>query len=60
MFNNIKEFFNMLDVKPIWPVLITVLSFISCCIPYKPIAKIKETKDENGCSLYKIWEYRGK
>ena len=40
------------------PVLIIALSFVSCLIPYKPVAKIKETKDKNGDKVYTVYRYR--
>ena len=58
MFDGIRNFFNLLDVDLFWPVLIIALSFVSCLIPYKPVAKIKETKDKNGDKVYTIYRYR--
>ena len=56
MFEGIREFFAMLDVHPFWPIMIVILLFVQGLIPYRPVARIKETKDENGNKVYVIYK----
>ncbi len=60
MFDGVREFFAMLDVHPFWPTLLVTLSFVQCLFPYKPVAKIKETKDKDGNKLYVVYKHRDK
>ncbi len=60
MFEGIRYFLDLLEVKPFWPIIITLLSFGTCLVPYKPILKIKESKDKNGNKEYTIFRYRDK
>lgn len=60
MFEGLREFFAMLDVHPFWPGLVITLSFVQCLIPYRPVAKIKETKDKDGKKEYVIYKRRDK
>lgn len=52
----IKYFFDLLEIKPWWLILIVALSFVSCLLPYEPIGKIKETKDKDGKKEYIIFQ----
>lgn len=56
MLESIRDFFAFLGVNPIWPGLVAGLSIIYGCIPYEPVAKIKETKDKNGKKVYIIYK----
>ncbi len=56
----IKYFFDLLEIKPWWLILIVALSFVSCLLPYEPIGKIKETKDKDGKKEYIIFRYKNK
>lgn len=58
MFDGAKYFLELLDVSPFWPVFIITLSFVQCLFPYKPVAKIKEKKDENGNKTYTVYKRR--
>ncbi len=58
MFEGVKYFLELLDISPFWPVLITTLSFVQCLFPYKPVAKIKETKDKDGKKTYTVYKHR--
>lgn len=60
MFDGVREFFAMMDVHPFWPTLIVTLSFVQCLFPYKPVAKIKETKDKDGKKVYVVYKHRDK
>lgn len=60
MFEGVREFFAMLDVHPLWPTLVLGLSFVQCLFPYKPVAKIKETKDKDGKKEYVVYKNRNK
>ena len=58
MFSNLKDFFDLLDVNPIWPTVIVIAEIIDCFIPYKPIGKVKKSKDKDGNEIYKIYKNR--
>lgn len=60
MFENLRNFFDFLGVHPIWPTLVIGLSFVQCLFPYRPIAKIKETKDKDGKKEYVVYKNRNK
>ncbi len=57
MFDGIRYFLELLDVHPFWPSLIVTLSFVQCLFPYRPVAKIKETKDKNGKKEYTVYRH---
>lgn len=56
MFNNMREFFNWLDVNPIWPTIVLAVSIIDCLIPDKPIGKIKKSKDKENNTVYTVFK----
>lgn len=58
MFNGIKEFFELLDVNPIWPIVILIVQIINCQIPYTPIGKVKKSKDKKGAVTYTVFKNR--
>lgn len=57
MFESIREFFEFMDVNPMWPAAIIALTFVRCLFPYKPIAKIKEEQDEEGKKTYTVYKH---
>lgn len=58
MFKGLTYFFDLLDVAPIWPTIIIVGLVILCMIPYKPLYKIKKTKDEKNNTMYVVYKHR--
>lgn len=58
MFEGLRSFMNMFDVSPIWPAIIIVGLIVLCTVPYKPVYKIKKTKDEKNNTVYTVWKYR--
>lgn len=58
MFESLRNFFEFLGVHPFWPSLVAGLSILYGLFPYEPVAKIKETKDENGKKTYIIYKRR--
>lgn len=58
MFDNLKEFLELLDVNPIWPIIILVAEVISCHIPHVPIGKVKKSKDKDGNEILTIFKYK--
>lgn len=60
MFSGIGEFFALVGIHPIWPILIVATLFASCAYPYRLEEKIKETKDENGNTVYKVYRKKFK
>jgi len=58
MFEGLQFFFDLFDVSPVWPIVILVGLILLCIVPYKPVYKIKETKDKDGSTIYKIWKNR--
>ncbi len=61
MFESIRNFFAFLDVNPFWPALDFALIFIYCAIPpYRPVEKIRRTKDENGEDMYIVYRKKDK
>ncbi len=57
MFNGIKEFFELLDVNPIWPAIILIAECINCTIPYTPIGKVKKSKEKDD-TVYIVYKNR--
>lgn len=58
MFKGLSYFLDLLDVSPIWPIVILVGLIALCFIPHEPVAKIIEKKDKDGNKIITILKYR--
>ena len=58
MFQSIVSFFELIDVNPIWGILIVVLALLRGMLPYEKVAKIEEVKNKNGDKSYHIYKIK--
>lgn len=58
MLEGIRELLYFLGVDPIWPILIIILLVLQGLYPWRLRGKSIKTKDKNGNTVTKYYQYR--
>lgn len=53
-----KYFIELLEINPVWVIILLLALIVSCMYPWKLTGKIEETEDKDGKKISKIFRFK--
>lgn len=60
LLQELREFFQLLEIGQWWALIVLLALIISALIPWRLEYKVEETKEKNGKKVYRIYHFKDK